>query len=276
MRVLFSPLRDGACNLALEEHLFASGEDALLFWISDPCVVIGRNQNAFGEADLAYCRRHAVPLYRRITGGGAVYHDGGNLNCSRMTAAEGPISYAPFLDPLVEGLHTLSVDAVRRGESDVYLSGAKLCGTAQTLSKGRVLTHATLLCRTDLGALTAALSPGKFRPQGGGVASRRASVTNCGLDPEEAARGLARAMGGELSVPTEEELAAARRLADEKYRTYAWNFSRSPRFSVALPELQMEVEQGVITRCSLPALVGHRPIPEDLPHSVLMLLYELS
>ena len=264
MRAILSPTRDPGRNLALEEILFREGEDLLLLWRSDPCVVIGRNQNAFAEANLRYCEAHGVLILRRFSGGGAVYHDPGNVNCSLSLAHEGEyLSYDPFLSRFLPALHALGVPAERRGASDVVLAGKKLCGTAQAAAKNRVLTHATLLCRADLAALSAALRPGRAILSGGGVASNRSEVTNCGLDPAAAVRGLAAIADTPLTAPTEAEMAAVEALAQEKYADFAWNFGRSPRFTATAGALTLSVRGGRIETegplCGLPYLPSALP-----------------
>lgn len=278
MRALVSPFADGGRNLALEEALYRAADGPfLLFWRSRPCVVVGRNQNVFAEADLAFCRARGIPVLRRASGGGTVFHDEGNVNCSLFLSGQtGRLSYDPFLDLYVSALRAIGVDARRHGVCDVYLGEKKLCGTAQAAQGGRVLTHATLLCRTDLRTLSDALRPGPAEIVGRGTASVRAEVINCGLDPDGLPAALAAQMapGAALEAPAPAELAAAEALF-EKYSDFEWNYGRSPAFTARADGMTLFVEKGRIARADDPALLGLPYLPDALPAPVARRFFRL-
>lgn len=163
MKILFSPSTIPAFNLAAEEYLFSAKKDDFLFlYVNVPCVIIGSNQAVLNEVDMDFCIRNDIRILRRLSGGGAVYHDEGNLNyCFISNSREGrsPLS-ADFLDPIVDVLSLLDIPAEIGRRKDLWLSQSfKISGTASHVSKGRELHHGTLLYDTDLAKLQNALSP---------------------------------------------------------------------------------------------------------------------
>lgn len=150
-------------NLAMEEFLFSrcSGEYAF-FYVNDPCVVIGSNQVWRNEVDEVFCQENQIPVVRRISGGGAVYHDHGNLNYSFISHKTADISGtgSDFLLPVVEALASLGVEALIGKRKDLWLpNGYKISGTASHVTMNRVLQHGTLLYDTNIEMLHGTLSP---------------------------------------------------------------------------------------------------------------------
>lgn len=149
-------------NLAAEEYLFSKqGEDFLLLYVNQPSVIIGSNQAVLNEIDQDFCIEHDIRIIRRLSGGGAVYHDTGNLNFSFIHGKTGEPLSARFLDPVVEVLRALDISVEVRKRKDLWLEGYKISGTASHLSKGRELHHGTLLYDTDIELLLKALNPEK-------------------------------------------------------------------------------------------------------------------
>ena len=168
-------------NLAVEEYLFRNErEDVCMLWQNEPTVVIGKNQNAFAEVDLEPLRRNGVHLARRITGGGAVYHDLGNVNFSFISAQSGEtgLDFAKFTAPILKALATLGVRADLSGRNDLLLDGQKFSGNAQYSAGGRTLHHGTLLFDADLTALSRYLRPDEGKLASKGIKSVRSRVTN--------------------------------------------------------------------------------------------------
>ncbi len=168
-------------NLALEEYLLRhEREDVCMLWQNEPTVVIGKNQNAFAEVDVDALRRDGVHLARRITGGGAVYHDLGNVNFSFISAnsAQTGLDFARFTAPILAALATLGVHAELSGRNDLLLDGQKFSGNAQYSAGGRTLHHGTLLFDTDLTALSRYLRPDEEKLKSKGIRSVRSRVTN--------------------------------------------------------------------------------------------------
>ena len=170
-------------NLALEHELLGQADrrPLLLCWVSGPAVVIGRNQNPWQEVNLDYISKHGIQLVRRESGGGAVYHDTGNLNCSFIAPQAGDAVEKNLL-LLVRALHSIGVRAKHNAHHDITVGGRKVSGSAFRISKGRALHHATLLVSAHLRHLRGSLRP---TPEGGlavhnstAIPSRRSSVTN--------------------------------------------------------------------------------------------------
>ena len=141
-------------------------------------VVIGRNQDAEAEADAAYRERHGIGLVRRITGGGAVYHDLGNICYTHIRRYNGPIDFRRFAAPMVSALRALGIGAEFAGRNDIMAGGRKISGTAQTVSKGRLLHHGTILYDVNLEHLAGVLRVGEEKYKGRGIASVAARVAN--------------------------------------------------------------------------------------------------
>ncbi|MBK5195477.1 MAG: lipoate--protein ligase family protein [Proteiniphilum sp.] len=161
MNIIVSPSTTSAFNLAAEEYLFSKkGEDYLLLYLNDQSVIIGSNQAVVNEVDLDFCIDNNIRIIRRLSGGGAVYHDPGNINYSFIRDKTDEPFSARFLDPVVQVLHSLDIPAEVRKRKDLWLDGYKISGTASHLSKGRELHHGTLLYDTDLDVLQRALTSG--------------------------------------------------------------------------------------------------------------------
>ena len=162
MKFIFSPSTAPSFNLAAEEFLFSRKEDDFVFlYVNQPCVIIGSNQAAVNEVDMDFCIENDIRVFRRLSGGGAVYHDAGNLNyCFVSDKTNAPLS-AHFLIPVVETLKNMHVPAETGKRKDLWLNGCKISGTASHVSKGRELHHGTLLYDSDLTKLQKALSPEK-------------------------------------------------------------------------------------------------------------------
>ena len=175
---------DPAFNLALEECLLqwlpADHPGLFLLWQNAPSVIVGRHQVTLDEIDSDFVRRRGLPVVRRMTGGGAVYHDLGNLNFSFMENAHGrkTVDFARYLRPVCEALAELGVRASLSGRNDLEAGGRKISGSAQSLRQGRILHHGTLLVSLDFGELVQALhvDPDKIRSKG--IASVRSRVAN--------------------------------------------------------------------------------------------------
>lgn len=243
-------ITDPRLNLALEEHLLRHVEEAepiLLFYINEPAVIIGRNQNTLEEIDPDYVEEEGIHLVRRLSGGGAVFHDLGNLNFSFVTDDNRDIhNFAKFTDPVIDVLRDLGVDAELRGKSDIFADGKKISGNAQYSSRGRMFSHGTLLFDTDLEMMLKALNPRGATIESKAVQSVRNYVTNIRelLDKEMTIEELrARLLAGIFEgseIPTYElsdtEWREVEQLAEERYRAWEWNVGRSPKFDVQQSE----------------------------------------
>lgn len=232
-------------NLAAEEFLLNSAppdETIFRLWRNAPAVIVGRHQNALSEVCVPYIDSHGIALVRRLTGGGAVYHDLGNLNYTFITAdSGGPLDFAPMVEPVLRLLGELRLPARLDGRNDVTLDGKKFSGCAQSRSNGRLLHHGTLLFSADFDAMAVALSPDPEKFRSHAVASVRSRVTNLAeyLPPEITLSVFADRLVETVARSTserferrrfsDEQIRAVEKLRDEKYRTWDWNVGRSPR-----------------------------------------------
>ena len=228
-------------NLAVEEYLFTHTEDdVFMLWQNDRTVVIGKNQNAYAELDLALAREKGIRVARRITGGGAVYHDMGNLNytyISTRTSGEG-IDFATFSEPIVHVLSSFGVRAELSGRNDLLVDGKKISGNAQHAVGERVLHHGTLLYDSDLSMLSSVLRVDPEKLSAKAIRSVSSRVMNLctvlplagGVDElaEKILHALMQRMDGCLSeAPKGEEiLSLAARNASEE-----WLFPKRPYLS---------------------------------------------
>ncbi len=257
--------RDPHWNLALEETLCrraaASGRPGLFLWQNDPCCVVGLNQNPWLECDLAAMRADGVLLARRRTGGGAVYHDGGNLNFSFCFPA-GLSSNAARTDAVLAALASLGVPAETSGRNDLVCGGRKFSGCAFRTADGFTLHHGTLLIRSDLSRLDRYLTPDADKLRAKGVRSVRARVVNLSeLSPAVTAGALARALRAafEERFGCAEEFSAPAPDADlaAEYASPAFLYGRTPRFSdtvsLRFPScgvtVGLTVEDGAVADC---------------------------
>ena len=230
-------------NLAFEEYIFTHfrQEDVFLLWRSAPCMVVGSYQNICREVRPVKLWQQGVPVLRRISGGGAVYHDLGNLNYSCITTQDGGVDYGKSLAPILEALNAIGVPARQNRTSDIAIGQEKISGSAQRSAGGRLLHHGTLLFDSDLTALEDISVRGKNDcVQTKGTQSAICAVTN--IRPHLAEdmtietfrqRLLDRMVpdpGGhrELTPAQREEIF---RLRDEKYYSWEWTWGRTPAFT---------------------------------------------
>lgn len=172
---------DPYLNLAIEEYMLeCEDEDVMMLWQNSPCVVVGKNQNIRAEVDISAASELGILPVRRITGGGAVYHDGGNVNYTFISnkGSEG-IDFASFSAPIIEALRSLGVSVSLSGRNDLCLSdGRKISGNAQCTRGGRVLHHGTLLFNADLAILGRILTPDEEKLRSKAVRSTSSRVAN--------------------------------------------------------------------------------------------------
>lgn len=237
-------------NLALEEYLLrhvATEEPLVLFYVNEPSVIIGRNQNTLEEIDPDYVAEHGIHVVRRLSGGGAVYHDLGNLNFSFITAGKEDLhNFAKFTEPVVATLRRLGVDARLHGRSDIFAGDKKVSGNAQYATSSRMFSHGTLLFDTDLGAMLRAINPSRMTIESKAVQSIRNFVVNLAelLPPEmtieDLRTELLRGLFGEGPLPIfqlpEDAEEVIRSIATERYNSWDWTYGRSPAFNVRRSE----------------------------------------
>jgi lipoate---protein ligase len=269
MLCLISQDTDPYLNLAAEEYLFKNREEPLLFLYSNlPSVVVGKHQNTLAEIDYQFVKANSIKVVRRITGGGAVYHDEGNLNFSFHQPIENPaqIEYKEFITPVVEVLRRLGFSAEINSRNDILIGGKKVSGHAAHVFRNRIMSHGTLLVNSDKEWLSKALNGKKESFAGKGIASVKSKVANLTeFIPDFTIKEFLDMLCLSFSVRNDfrkvegflaHEREQIEMLAKEKYRTWAWNFAYSPSYSFstrlawntdAFLDLTFKVEKGVIT-----------------------------
>ncbi len=232
-------------NLAFEEWVLTHclEGDYLLLWQNDNTIVIGQNQNAEAEINRAFVEEHKIHVVRRGTGGGAVYHDLGNLNYSFISDSDGIDSAAleRFSKPIIRALAKLGVTAETSGRNDIQIDGRKVSGTAQRKHKHRILHHGTLLFNANPGMIAGALNVDPEKIKAKGTQSVRSRVGNiCDYLKEEMTlqefwQFLKAELAGDGMVAgslSEEALQEIDTLRKTKYETWEWNFGRSPQYNM--------------------------------------------
>ena len=261
-------------NLALEEHLclraMNDGSRFFMLWQNEPSIIVGRFQNTIEEIDAPFIRERGIHVVRRNSGGGAVYHDLGNVNYSFIVPDSGNFDFALFTGPIIRILAALGVEAESSGRNDISIEGKKISGGAQFRRNGVTLHHGTLLYDSDLEILSQALRPPDDKFQSKAVKSVRSRVGNIKPhlpEPLSAREFQERLTSGinDLAIwelqtwtPDVTALDETERLAREKYSEWEWNYGESPsfterkkmRFSWGGAEVLLLIDEGRITGCS--------------------------
>ena len=233
-------------HLAAEEYLLKRRkEDFIMIWQSEKAVVVGKHQNAMAEINYSFIRENNIPVARRLSGGGTVFHGPGNLNFTFIMSAEKGrlVDFRKYLSPIIEFLDTLNIQAEYGTKNDLLINGLKISGNAEHVFKNRVLHHGTLLYDADLGLLNESIlvNPGKYTDKA--VQSNRSRVTN--IKPFLKSDLSAHEFMNELFNYLLQQFEATRRyefaeedeiminnLCKEKYTTWDWNFGYSPAFEM--------------------------------------------
>jgi len=213
-----------------------------MLWRNEKAVIVGKNQDTLAEIDPACVKAHGIQVVRRMTGGGAVYHDLGNINFTMIEPDAGNFeNYAHFTKDLIDFLVTLDIKAAFIGRNDVLVDGRKICGSAQCVKNGMVMHHGCILYEADLTMLVNVLKPDPRKLQSKGIASVTARVTNIrehmkhNMSSDDFLEAFARFISErhccEERALTREEQGQIRRLADEKYATWEWTYGASPEWN---------------------------------------------
>ncbi|MGG4264026.1 lipoate--protein ligase [Peribacillus simplex] len=268
-------ITDPRINLAIEEYALKHlniDETYLLFYINRPSIIIGRNQNTIEEINSDYVDGNGITVVRRLSGGGAVYHDLGNLNFSFITKDDGDSfhNFKKFTQPVVETLEKLGIHAELSGRNDIMAEGKKISGNAMFSTKGRMFSHGTLLFQSEMDHIVSALKVKKDKIESKGIKSIRSRVGNIAdflkepMSIEEFRSFLLQNIfkeSGEVNeyVLTEADWEKIHKISEERYQNWEWNYGKSPkfnvqnshRFAVGSVDIRLEVNRGIIENCKI-------------------------
>jgi lipoate-protein ligase A len=264
---------DPYLNIAAEEYFVKQAtEDMCMIWVSGRSVIIGKHQNAFAEINYPYVRENNIPVIRRISGGGAVYHDQGNVNFTfiKKTNKINPVDFKQFTSVIVKFIESLGIEVAINKRNSLFAGSLKFSGHAEHIFHDRVLHHGTILFNTDLDVLQNCLNPEK-EYQGKAMASVRSSVGNIApllpgnMDFHPFIESLVAWLMDFYSVNKAYELRAEDidaivNLSETKYKTWQWNYGYSPvyTFQVNIPVMHgffpvgIKVENGKFIQTDFP------------------------
>lgn len=268
-------ITDPSINIALETYLVENrlvDEPILLFYINEPSIIIGRNQNTIAEVNQAYIEEKGIHVVRRMSGGGAVYHDLGNFSFCFIKDADGSFrDFGKFTQPVIEALHQMGVEGAElKGRNDLLIGDKKFSGNAMYEKNGRMTAHGTILFDADLEEVTKALKPRKEKIESKGIQSVRSRVTNIkpfvseqykNMSTREFRDSLLLHIFGVKKREDVKELHLTQadwdkvyQIREERFGNWNWNYGQSPEYTIehyhkfpfGLVEYKLNVENGVI------------------------------
>lgn len=263
-------IHDPSVNLAIEEYALMHlpmDEPYLLFYINEPSIIIGRNQNTIEEINTDYVEENHIHVVRRLSGGGAVYHDLGNLNYSFIVKDDGKSfhNYKKFTEPVIKALRELGVEAELTGRNDIQVGSSKISGNAQFAVNGRMFNHGTLLFNTNLDDVSKALKVKQAKIESKGVKSVRSRVANISeflkepMTIEQFRTHLLHSIFEGQPIReyelTDQDWEKISEISETRYRNWDWNYGHSPRSNIirnhrlegiGTIELHMQIDRGAI------------------------------
>ena len=298
MRYLKNPSTNPYYNMAFDEYCLESlsiDEPVFYLWQNRPAVIVGFNQEVNTEVNLDYLKENGIDLVRRVTGGGAVYHDLENLNYTIVGRSEDlERDYPEYAALMMKALQALGVPATLSGRNDILVDGKKVSGFAKRVCKNRLMVHGTLMYNVDVDVLTHVLNPSTTKLQSKGIASVRSRVTNlCNYLPElsdiQAFKNrLEEILSNNYSDAeyklSEVDLANIQQLTNEKFATWEWNYGRSPkatlvhsaRLACGTIEIHLTLAENRIASCRFGGdFLGNLPA-SDVEKALTGIPYEIN
>ncbi|ACU08398.1 Lipoate-protein ligase A [Flavobacteriaceae bacterium 3519-10] len=274
MLIIDSPSNNAYFNIAAEEYLLNRfpKEDLFLLYVNAPSIIVGKFQNTLAEINLDYVKEKNIKVVRRMSGGGTVYHDLGNLNFSFHTllGKHDFMDFSIFTKPVITLLNNLGVPAELKGRNDLLVDGKKFSGNAKLARQGKMIQHGTILLDSEMEVLSQALTVNPLKFVDKATKSTRSRVTNL-IDylPETISTDeLKNLLTAEIikNNPeatryqlTNEDLKGIEKFMTEKYETWDWNFGFSPNYNfkkgIKVPagfiEVHLDVEKGSIQQAKI-------------------------
>ena len=296
MRYIKNPSTNPYYNMAFDEYCLESlpiDEPVFFLWQNRPAVIVGFNQEVNTEVNLEYLKENGIDLVRRVTGGGAVYHDLENLNYTIVGRSEDlERDYPEYASIMAKALQSLGVPATLSGRNDILVEGRKVSGFAKRVCKNRLMVHGTLMYNVDVDVLTKVLNPSTTKLQSKGIASVRSRVANLReyLPNIPDIHSFSKQLEEILSLHyqdteyqlSEIDLANIQELTDKKFATWEWNYGRSPkatlthsaRLACGTVEIHLTLAENRISSCRFGGdFLGNLPTT-DLESALIEVIYD--